>query len=40
MNRKNVVKWCHEFEARRSDIHDEIRSTRPSIVTDEIIQKN
>jgi hypothetical protein len=40
MNRQNVTKWCREFEAERSDIHDEIRSGKPSVVTDEIIQKN
>jgi hypothetical protein len=34
-----VAKWCREFEAGRSDIHEEIRSGRPSVVTDEIIQK-
>jgi hypothetical protein len=39
MNGQNVGKWCCEFEAGRSDVHDEIRSGRPSIVTDEIIQK-
>jgi hypothetical protein len=30
MNRQNVTKWCCEFEAGRSDVHDEIRSGRPS----------
>jgi hypothetical protein len=39
MNRQNMVKWCGEFEAGRSDVHDKIRSERPSVVTDEIIQK-
>jgi hypothetical protein len=39
MTRQNMAKWCREFEAGRSDIHDEIRSGRPSVVTDEIIQK-
>jgi transposase len=34
-----VAKWCREFEAGRSDVHDKIRSGRPSVVTDEIIQK-
>jgi hypothetical protein len=34
LNRPNVAKWC-ESEAGRSDIHD----GRPSVVTDEIIQK-
>jgi hypothetical protein len=39
MNRQNMAKCCHEFEAGKSDAHDEIRSGRPSIVTCEIIQK-
>jgi hypothetical protein len=30
--------WHREFEAGRSDVHDEM-SGRPSIVTDEIVQK-
>jgi hypothetical protein len=37
MNRQNVAKWCHEFEAGRSDVHDEMRSGGPSFVTDENI---
>jgi hypothetical protein len=40
MNRQSVAKYCCEFEAGRSDVHDEIRSARPSVVTDEIIHKN
>jgi hypothetical protein len=28
-------KWCRQFEAGKSDVHD----GRPSVVTDEIIQK-
>jgi transposase len=39
MNRQNVAKWCRKFEAVGSDVHDEIKSGRPSVVTDEIIQK-
>jgi hypothetical protein len=39
MNRQNVAKWCREYETGRSDIHDEIRGGRPSVFTDEIIQK-
>jgi hypothetical protein len=39
MKRQNVAKWCREFEAGKSDVHDEIRSGRPSVVTDLIIQK-
>jgi hypothetical protein len=27
---QNVAKWCRQFEARRGDINDEIRSGRPS----------
>jgi hypothetical protein len=26
MNRQSMAKWCCEFEAGRSDVHDEIRS--------------
>jgi hypothetical protein len=39
MNRQNVAKWCREFEAGRCDVHEEIRSGRPSVVTAEIIPK-
>jgi hypothetical protein len=39
MNRQNVAKWWREFEAGTSNVHDEIRSGRPFVVTDEIIQK-
>jgi hypothetical protein len=35
MNRQHVAKWCREFEAGRNDVLD----GRPSVVTDEIIQK-
>jgi hypothetical protein len=28
MKRQNMAKWCREFEARRSDVLDEIRSIR------------
>jgi alpha-D-ribose 1-methylphosphonate 5-triphosphate synthase subunit PhnH len=37
MNSQNVTKWCCEYEAGRSDAHDEIRSGRPFAVTDENI---
>ena len=39
MNRKNVYKWCREFKSGRTTVHDEERSGRPSIVTDELVQK-
>ncbi|PNF34093.1 hypothetical protein B7P43_G01145 [Cryptotermes secundus] len=35
INRQNVAKWCREFEAGRSDVHDEKRSRRSSVVIDE-----
>jgi hypothetical protein len=31
MNRQNVAKWCREFEAGRSNVHDEVRSGIPSL---------
>jgi transposase len=39
MNRQNVAKWSREFEAERNDVHNEIRSGRPSVVTEKIIKK-
>jgi hypothetical protein len=38
MKRRNVAKWCCEFEAGSSDVYVEIRSGRPSVVTDENIR--
>jgi len=38
MNVKNVRKWCREFTAGRTEIHDEERSGRPSI-SDETVTK-
>jgi hypothetical protein len=40
MSRQNMAKWCCKFEAGKSDVRDKIKSGRPSIVTDDIIQKN
>lgn len=39
MNQNNVYKWCREFKAGRTSVHDENRSGRPSIVTDELVRK-
>jgi hypothetical protein len=39
VNRQNVAKSFYEFEVGRR-IYDEIRSGRPSVVTDEMIQKH
>ena len=38
MDVKNVRKWCKEFTAGRTEIHDEERSGRPSI-SDETVAK-
>jgi len=39
MNRQNVTKWCREFFEGRTDVHDEQRSGRPSLISDEILQE-
>ena len=35
MNRQNVMKRCREFSEGRTDVHDEQRSGRPSLISDE-----
>jgi hypothetical protein len=39
MNRQNVMKWCHEFSKGRTDVHNEQRSSRPSVISDDLLQK-
>ena len=39
MNRQNVTKWCREFSEGRTDVHDEQRRRRPSLITDEFLQE-
>jgi len=39
MNRQNVKNWCREFSEGRTDVHDEIRSGRPSLISDELLQE-
>ena len=34
MNRQNVTKWCRESSEGRTDVHDEQRSGRPSLIAD------
>jgi hypothetical protein len=34
MNWQNVMQWCHEFS-----IHDKQRSGRPSLISDDLLQK-
>ncbi|KAG8299788.1 hypothetical protein J6590_092508 [Homalodisca vitripennis] len=33
---KGKAQWCHEFKTGRTYVHDDQRSGRPSIVTDEL----
>jgi hypothetical protein len=39
MNGQNVTKWCLEFSEGRTDVHDEQRSDRPSLISDELLQE-
>ena len=39
MNRQNVTKWCCEFSEGRTDVHDEQRSGRPSLISDDLLQE-
>jgi len=39
MNRQNVTKWCREFCEGRTDVHDEQRRGRPSLISDKILQE-
>lgn len=39
MNRTSVYKWCREFKNGRTSVHDDQRSGRPPIVTDERVKK-
>ena len=38
MNWQNVTKWWHEFSEGRTDVHDEQRSRRPSLISDDLLQ--
>ena len=37
MNRQNVTKWLREFCEGRTDVHDEQRSGRPSLISDDFL---
>jgi len=39
MNRYNVTKWCREFAEGRTDVHDEQRSGRSSLISDDLLQE-
>jgi len=36
MNRQNVTKWCREFSEGRTDVHEKQRSSRPSLISDDL----
>jgi hypothetical protein len=39
MNRQNVAKWCREFNTGRTEVHDEQRTGRPSLINNDLFQK-
>jgi len=39
MNRQSVTKWCCEFSEWRTDVHDERRSGRSSLISDDLLQE-
>ena len=39
MNLQNVTKWCSEFCEGRTDVHDERRSSRPSLISYELLHE-
>jgi len=39
MNRQNVTKWCREFSEGRTDVDDEQRRGRPSLISDDLLQE-
>jgi hypothetical protein len=39
MNRQNMTKWCHEFSEERTDVHNEQRSGRSPLISDDLLQE-
>jgi len=39
MNRQNVTRLCREFSEGRTDVHDDQRSGRPSVISDDFLQE-
>jgi transposase len=39
MNRQNVTNWCRDFSEGRTAVHDEQRSGRPSLISDDLLQE-
>ena len=34
-----MTKWCREFSEGRTDVHDEQRNVRPSLISDDLLQE-
>ncbi|KAJ4431304.1 hypothetical protein ANN_19901 [Periplaneta americana] len=39
MNKRNVRKWCEMFNSGRTNVHDETRPGRPSLITEDLKTK-
>ena len=39
VNRQNMTKWCLEFSEGKTDVHDEQRHGRPSLISDDLLQE-
>jgi hypothetical protein len=39
MNQQNVTRWCREFYEGRTDVHDKQTSSRPSLISDDLLQE-
>jgi len=39
MNRQNVTKWCRHFSEGRTNVHDEQRTGRPSVISYALLQR-
>jgi hypothetical protein len=39
MNWQNVTKWCREFFEGRTNVHNEQRISRPSLISDDLLQE-
>src|SRR5215469_6009725 len=39
MSDSNVRQWCRLFKEGRTNVHDEERSGRPSVITDDVVEK-
>jgi hypothetical protein len=39
MSDSNVKQWCHLFEEGRTNVYDEEHNGRPSVITDDLVEK-